>query len=121
MTAASTHEVIAFLDQLLEPERFDDYGPNGLQVPGGPDVATVVTGVSAHVELFERAADAGADLVLVHHGLFWRGMPMQVTPSDHEGGGWVQIFQVQGEKLVKETEWFQGYRELILKTVNAAS
>jgi branched-chain amino acid transport system substrate-binding protein len=47
--------------------------------------------------------------------------PMQVTPSDHEGGGWVQIFQVQGEKLVKETEWFQGYRELILKTVNAAS
>ena len=83
MPAASTHEVIAFLDQLLEPERFDDYGPNGLQVPGGPDVATVVTGVSAHVELFERAADAGADLILVHHGLFWRGMPMQVTPSLH--------------------------------------
>ena len=52
MTAASTHEVIAFLDQLLEPERFDDYGPNGIQVPGGPDVATVLTGVSAHVELF---------------------------------------------------------------------
>jgi dinuclear metal center YbgI/SA1388 family protein len=83
MPAVSTHEVIAFLDQLLEPERFDDYGPNGLQIPGGPDVATVVTGVSAHVELFERAADAGADLVLVHHGLFWRGMPMQVTPSLH--------------------------------------
>jgi dinuclear metal center YbgI/SA1388 family protein len=83
MTAASTNEVIAFLDELLEPERFDDYGPNGLQVPGGPHVATVVTGVSAHVELFERAADAGADLVLVHHGLFWRGMPLQVTPSMH--------------------------------------
>ncbi len=83
MTAASTHEVIAFLDQLLEPERFDDFGPNGLQVPGGRDVATVVTGVSAHVELFERAAQEGADLVLVHHGLFWRGMPMQVTPALH--------------------------------------
>jgi dinuclear metal center YbgI/SA1388 family protein len=83
MTTASTNEVIAFLDELLEPERFDDYGPNGLQVPGGPEVATVVTGVSAHVELLERAADAGADLVLVHHGLFWRGMPMEITPSMH--------------------------------------
>jgi dinuclear metal center YbgI/SA1388 family protein len=83
MPAASTHEVITFLDQLLEPERFDDYGPNGLQVPGGAGVTTVVTGVSAHVALFERAAEEGADLVLVHHGLFWRGMPMEVTPSLH--------------------------------------
>jgi dinuclear metal center YbgI/SA1388 family protein len=83
MPAASTHEVIAFLDELLEPERFDDYGPNGLQVPGRPEVATVVTGVSAHVELFERAAEAGADLVLVHHGLFWRGMPMEITAALH--------------------------------------
>ncbi|HTI79801.1 MAG TPA: ABC transporter substrate-binding protein [Acetobacteraceae bacterium] len=47
--------------------------------------------------------------------------PLQVTPSDHEGGGWVQIFQVKGDKMVKETEWFQGYRELVLKSVNAAS
>jgi dinuclear metal center YbgI/SA1388 family protein len=83
MPAASTHEVIAFLDELLEPERFDDFGPNGLQVPGARDVSTVVTGVSAHVELFERAAEAGADLVLVHHGLFWRGMPMEITPALH--------------------------------------
>jgi len=83
MPAAPTHEVIAFLDELLEPERFDDYGPNGLQVPGASEVATVATGVSANVELFERAAEAGADLVLVHHGLFWRGMPMHITPSLH--------------------------------------
>jgi branched-chain amino acid transport system substrate-binding protein len=47
--------------------------------------------------------------------------PLKITAADHEGGGWVQIFQVQGEKMVKETEWFQGYREMILKTVNAAS
>jgi dinuclear metal center YbgI/SA1388 family protein len=83
MPAASTNEVIAFLDELLEPGRFDDYGPNGLQVPGTRDVSTVVTGVSAHVELFERAAEAGADLVLVHHGLFWRGMPMEITQALH--------------------------------------
>jgi dinuclear metal center YbgI/SA1388 family protein len=83
MPAASMHEVITFLDELLEPERFDDYGPNGLQVPGGAEVSTVVTGVSAHVELFERAAEHGADLVLVHHGLFWRGMPMHITEALH--------------------------------------
>jgi len=47
--------------------------------------------------------------------------PLVVTPSDHEGGGFVQIFQVKGEKMVKETEWFQGYRDLVLKQVNAGS
>ena len=47
--------------------------------------------------------------------------PLQVTPSDHEGGGFVQIFQVKGDKMVKETEWFRGYRDLVLKSVNAAS
>jgi dinuclear metal center YbgI/SA1388 family protein len=83
MPAAPMHEVIAFLDQLLEPERFDDYGPNGVQVPGGSEVSTVVTGVSAHVALIEAAAEAGADLLLVHHGLFWRGMPLEITPSLH--------------------------------------
>jgi dinuclear metal center YbgI/SA1388 family protein len=83
MPAAPIHEVIAFLDQLLEPERYDDYGPNGVQVPGGSEVSTIVTGVSAHVALIEAAAAEGADLVLVHHGLFWRGMPQQITPSLH--------------------------------------
>jgi branched-chain amino acid transport system substrate-binding protein len=47
--------------------------------------------------------------------------PLEVTPSDHEGGGFVQIFQVKGDKMVKETEWFRGYRDLVLKSVNAAS
>jgi dinuclear metal center YbgI/SA1388 family protein len=65
------NELIAELDRLLEPQRFDDYCPNGLQVPGRAQVATVVTGVSAHLELFERAREAQADLVLVHHGIFW--------------------------------------------------
>jgi branched-chain amino acid transport system substrate-binding protein len=47
--------------------------------------------------------------------------PLQVTPSDHEGGGFVQIFQVKGDKMVKETDWFNAYRDLVLKAVNAAS
>lgn len=68
-------DLIGFLDGLLNPESHEDYGPNGLQVPGRETVATVVTGVSAGLELFERAAAEDADLVLVHHGLFWQGPP----------------------------------------------
>jgi dinuclear metal center YbgI/SA1388 family protein len=68
-------EVIAELDRLLEPERFRDYCPNGLQVPGRPRVAKVAAGVSASLELFERAADEQADLLVVHHGLFWGSGP----------------------------------------------
>lgn len=71
----SLHTLIEHLDGLLDPASYEDYGPNGLQVPGRAEVQTVVTGVSANAELFERAREAGADLVLVHHGLFWSGPP----------------------------------------------
>jgi dinuclear metal center YbgI/SA1388 family protein len=71
MQTAPINDLIGHLDALLNPTAFDDYGPNGLQVPGNDEIGTVVTGVSASVELFERAAEQGADLVLVHHGLFW--------------------------------------------------
>src|SRR5215208_431267 len=71
MKTAPINDLIGHLDALLNPSAFDDYGPNGLQVPGKEAISTVVTGVSASVELFEQAAEYGADLVLVHHGLFW--------------------------------------------------
>jgi dinuclear metal center YbgI/SA1388 family protein len=64
-------ELIAFLDDLLDSPGRADYGPNGLQVPGAQEVELVVTGVSAHRELFDQAAAAGAQLVLCHHGIFW--------------------------------------------------
>jgi dinuclear metal center YbgI/SA1388 family protein len=64
-------DVIAEADRLLEPARFEDYGPNGLQVPGPAEVSRIATGVSAHAELFELAAREQADLLIVHHGLFW--------------------------------------------------
>ncbi len=67
----ATSEILAELDSLLAPERFDDYCVNGLQVPGPQLVQTIATGVSAHVELFELAAREHAELLLVHHGLFW--------------------------------------------------
>lgn len=80
---AATAEIIGFLDDLLDARAFSDYGPNGLQVPGRDEVTHVVTGVSAHASLIEAAAGHGADLVLVHHGLFWRGDPLEITPVKH--------------------------------------
>jgi dinuclear metal center YbgI/SA1388 family protein len=76
---AGRDEVIAFCDELLDAGSFDDYGPNGLQVPGAPEVRKVITGVSAHLELLERARDAGAQLVLAHHGLFWDFLPRALS------------------------------------------
>jgi dinuclear metal center YbgI/SA1388 family protein len=74
-------DILDYLDELLHPASFQDYGPNGLQVPGPQRVETVVTGVSAGAELFERAAQHGADLVIVHHGLFWAGAPLALTSA----------------------------------------
>jgi dinuclear metal center YbgI/SA1388 family protein len=68
-------DIVQELDGLLRPERFDDYCPNGLQVPGCELVETVASGVSASVELFERARGENAQLVLAHHGLFWGSGP----------------------------------------------
>ncbi len=68
---AGVKEILAALDALLDPGRFEDYCVNGLQVPGAEEVSTVATAVSANAETFEKAAAAEADLLLVHHGLFW--------------------------------------------------
>jgi dinuclear metal center YbgI/SA1388 family protein len=68
---ATLQEILEEADAILEPARFEDYGPNGLQVPGRAEVATIASGVSAHLELFELAVAEKADLLLVHHGIFW--------------------------------------------------
>jgi dinuclear metal center YbgI/SA1388 family protein len=78
---ARLEDVISHLDELLAIGDFRDYGPNGLQVPGTPEVSGVVTGVSSNLELFEGAADRGAQLVVAHHGLFWDFHPRSVTPA----------------------------------------
>jgi dinuclear metal center YbgI/SA1388 family protein len=64
-------EILAWADAYLDVTSYPDYGPIGLQVVGAPEVSKIVCGVSASRELFERAGEAGAQLVLVHHGLFW--------------------------------------------------
>lgn len=43
--------------------------------------------------------------------------PLNITAADHEGGGWVQIFQVKGDGFVPATDWIQGYRDTVLALV----
>jgi dinuclear metal center YbgI/SA1388 family protein len=75
---AGRDEIVAYANELLEIERFPEFAPQGLQVVGAPEVTTIACGVSCSRELFERAAELGTELVLVHHGLFWRNEPLVV-------------------------------------------
>ncbi len=74
-------DAIAELDKLLQPGRFKDYCPNGLQFPGKNEIRKLATGVTASAELFERAIAAQADLLVVHHGLFWGSTALPIDPS----------------------------------------
>lgn len=76
---AKTAEIERYLSEALSVDSFKDYGPNGLQVEGRPDVKRLVSGVTASLAFIEAALAAGADLLLVHHGLFWRGQDGRLT------------------------------------------
>ena len=74
--------LVAFTNDLLDAPAFADYCPNGLQVEGRAEVRRIVSGVSSSLALFEAAAERDADLVLVHHGLFWKSdWPLRVVGS----------------------------------------
>lgn len=66
-------QLLATLYGWLEPQRFRDYCPNGLQVEGQPEISRIVCGVTASEALIDRAIQLGAQAILVHHGYFWRG------------------------------------------------
>ena len=72
-------ELVHLCNQLLQPQLFKDYCPNGLQVEGRSEVKKIVSGVTASRALIEAAIAEGADTLLVHHGLFWRGQDGSVT------------------------------------------
>jgi dinuclear metal center YbgI/SA1388 family protein len=72
-------QLVEYLDGLLQPAKFRDYCPNGLQVEGCADVVRVVAGVTASQALLDVAVARGADAVLVHHGYFWKGEDGRVT------------------------------------------
>lgn len=73
------NNLLSVFNGLLQPERFKDYGPNGLQVEGKSEIRRMVSGVTASRALIEAAIDAKADAIFVHHGLFWRGMDGRIT------------------------------------------
>ena len=68
---AARDEILAYARELLRLDDYPDYGPMALQVVGAAEVSRIACGVSASRELFERARELGANLVVVHHGLLW--------------------------------------------------
>jgi dinuclear metal center YbgI/SA1388 family protein len=72
MKQIATSELARWLDDTLQPGRFRDYCPNGLQVAGKQRVRRLVTGVTASMGLLHAAVEHGADAVLAHHGWFWK-------------------------------------------------
>jgi len=72
-------KLLTYLNELLQPETYRDYCPNGLQVEGKKDIHTIITGVTACQALIDQAIDEKADALLVHHGFFWKGEPAEIT------------------------------------------
>ncbi len=72
-------ELVSFCDDYLQSARIKDYCPNGLQVEGGASVRRIVGGVTASQALIDAAIARKADLVLVHHGYFWKGESASIT------------------------------------------
>lgn len=72
-------ELVIYTNSLLNVDKFKDYCPNGLQVEGRSEVRRVVGGVTASLELLERALEKKADAIIVHHGYFWRSEASVIT------------------------------------------
>jgi dinuclear metal center YbgI/SA1388 family protein len=66
------NQLEAYLNGLLEPQRFPDYGPNGLQIEGADGISRIAFAVSATAESVAGSIAAGAQALVVHHGLFWK-------------------------------------------------
>jgi dinuclear metal center YbgI/SA1388 family protein len=75
---AARNDILEYARELLDLDNYHDYGPMGLQVVGADEVTKIAAGVSSSRELFDGAAQAGAQLLIVHHGLFWENDPRVV-------------------------------------------
>ncbi len=71
--------LVDYCNDLLRAEHFQDYCPNGLQVEGRHSISKIVSGVTANQALIDAAIEAKADLLLVHHGYFWKGENPSIT------------------------------------------
>ena len=72
-------ELKNYCNSYLDINKFRDYGPNGLQIEGVSSISKIVSGVSANLELIERAIDEKADAIFVHHGVFWDNESKTIT------------------------------------------
>lgn len=79
MASVTREALTQYLNEYLKPEGFKDYCPNGLQVEGREEIASIVCGVTANQALLDLAVAEHADALLVHHGWFWRGESGAVT------------------------------------------
>ncbi|MCX7847424.1 MAG: Nif3-like dinuclear metal center hexameric protein [bacterium] len=133
--------ISAYLDEYLRLAQFKDDSQNGLQVEGNPQVKRIAGLVDASLEGFTAAADARADMIIVHHGLFW-GSPLLLTgthlarvktlltrgislyaahlPLDAhpEIGNNIRLLQLLGAKFV---EWFAEYHGTPIGVVGSFS
>lgn len=75
----SRAELLHVCDNFLSTQTIADYCPNGLQVEGKEQIQCIVSGVSASQALIERAIELKADLLLVHHGYFWKGEDQRIV------------------------------------------
>ncbi|WP_373741182.1 Nif3-like dinuclear metal center hexameric protein [Neisseria sp.] len=76
---ATRQEVLDWCGETLQVKLFKDYAPNGLQVEGRNEIRKIATSVTASLAAIEFAAEQNADLLLVHHGMFWKSEPVTVT------------------------------------------
>ncbi|MFW2078086.1 Nif3-like dinuclear metal center hexameric protein [Acinetobacter sp. ULE_I010] len=72
-------EIIQWCDQTLKSHEFKDYAPNGLQIEGKSEVKKILCAVTASQDAIEATIEQNADLLLVHHGYFWKGEPYPIT------------------------------------------
>lgn len=84
MKQISTTELNAWLDETLQPQRFRDYCPNGLQVEGKPVIRHIITGVTASRALLEEAIRRQADAIFVHHGWFWKNEDARIVGTKRD-------------------------------------
>lgn len=77
--AINRDQLLAALNEHLRVGEFADYCPNGLQVEGANEVQKIATAVTASAAAIEAARDWGADMLLVHHGYFWKGESQVIT------------------------------------------
>ena len=69
----------SYCDDYLSVDQFKDYCPNGLQIEGCEEITNIISGVSANLDLIERAIDEKADALFVHHGFFWKNEGAKIT------------------------------------------